>query len=85
MFALDTIIDANIMHMFATFENFEVLKELIPQVYNVKPVFKATDSKFVLSSMLYYPWPISDRELIVHITGAMDYANKGILTLSKFK
>lgn len=35
--------------------------------------------------MLDYPWPLSDRELIMHVTGVSDYKNKAIMTLSKFK
>lgn len=35
--------------------------------------------------MLDYPWPLSDRELIVHVTGVLDYKNKALLVLSRYK
>ena len=81
---METIVNVNVMHMFSMFDNFDALMELLPQIYQVAPIFKATDSKFIMRLFLNYPWPLSDRELIVHVTGVVDYTNKALLVLSSY-
>jgi hypothetical protein len=73
------------LHLMSVFDNFDVLMKFVPQVQDVKPLYKATDCKMVLSATIDYPWPLSDRELIMHVTGVPDYNNRGALTLSKYK
>lgn len=52
-------------------------------MYDTTAIYKATDSKFIFRTMLDYPWPLGDRELVMHLTGIMDYTNKAMITLSK--
>jgi hypothetical protein len=83
--AFETIVDVDVLHMTAIFDNFECLMELVPILYKVTPLYKATDSKMILRALWDYPWPLADRELVMHVTGVVDYKNKGVLTLSKNK
>ena len=69
--------------MFGTFDNYGIFMELIPFIYEMTPVYKVTDAKFILKLMLNYPWPLRDTELIADFMGVMDYNNKGILLVSK--
>jgi hypothetical protein len=73
--AFDMIVDVDLMHMISTFDNFNVLMELVPQLYNVTAIYKATDAKFIGHAMIDYPWPLSDREMYLHATGTLDYVN----------
>ena len=54
-------------------------------MYNAKSLYRATDSKLVFKVFFQFPWPLLDREAIMHVTGVVDYTNKALLTLSKSK
>lgn len=78
----EMIVDTNMLHILASFDNFECLKELLPIVYNISTVYKATDFKLLVSLLVDYPWPLADRSIITRGTGTLDFTNKGILMLS---
>jgi hypothetical protein len=44
-----------------------------------------TDVKGVKYGMQWMPYPLAHRELMFHVTGASDYKNKAVMTLSKTK
>jgi hypothetical protein len=81
--AFETMVDVDMMHMFAAFDNFDLLMQLVPIVYNVRPEYKATDAKCIMKAMIDFPWPLSDTEAILHVSGVIDYTNKGILLMKK--
>jgi hypothetical protein len=35
------------------------------------------------SSKIKFPWPLNNRQLMMHITGIPDYKNRGVLLISK--
>ena len=78
----DTIIEANLIHVLACFEQTDIMLDMYKEFAQLKWIVKRGDSNGLMYARQNMPFPLKDRDLCFHLSGVGDPKNKGIITIS---
>jgi hypothetical protein len=78
----DTILDANICHIVACFEQTDIMVDMYKAFTELKWLVRRGEANGLLYARQSMPFPLKDRDLCFHISGVGDPLNKGMITIS---
>ena len=79
----DNVIAAPMDKVIGCYDNVEVLGKVLPDFYDVQWKGKVTDTKGILLGKQKFPWPMYPRDMAMTVTGAPDYKNHALLSVSQ--
>ena len=79
----DSILDCPVDHLIACFADISTMQAMYKEFDDVRWVHRKSDISGLLYAIQKFPFPLSNRDLCVHVSGVVDYSNKGMLYVSK--
>merc|ERR1712032_1720709 len=76
----DCICEGGMGPTVSTYDNFEILNEIMPDFKNMKLIKRVTDTKKILYAEQAMPWPMWPRDMVFNFTGGVDYKNRALMT-----
>ncbi|MBT7609689.1 MAG: hypothetical protein HN576_08025 [Bacteriovoracaceae bacterium] len=82
-FKLSGVVDANIQPLMATLRNVERSAEWTPELLQKKTIQNISDNEAITYSLNNLPWPLSDRDFILHNKLFLSHDQKLLFVLSR--